>query len=210
MPEQTKNPPRQSRRKFLRTAGLVPAALYLDGYATDGGQNVGNDTGSGAMIDYAAPPLDTVRVGIIGAGRRGLPMMRLLFAIDGVTVAAVADPWGPAIERTRQQFDEHGVGQPEYFDAGEHDYRNLLARDDIDAVYIATPWKWHATMAVEARDAGKHALVEVPAALIVQLREQAAKPVWDAFVTDLEKKNLPGREILDFVLEEAAKLTAAN
>ena len=43
----------------------------------------------------------------------------------------------------------------------------MLQRDDIDAVYIATPWVWHTPMAVETMEHGKHALVEVPAALTI-------------------------------------------
>ena len=77
----------ESRRKFLQTAGLVPAALYLDGCASAGGQK--SSTGpiacsQNSMMDFVAAPLDTVRIGLIGMGRRGLPMLRLFLAIDGV------------------------------------------------------------------------------------------------------------------------------
>jgi len=161
---------KHSRRKFLQTASLVPAALYLDGCASSGGQkeNVNNrgDT-AGSMIDYAHEPLDKVRIGIIGMGRRGLPMMRLLLAIDGVEVVAISDPFAPALDNARKLLTEHGAAMPAFYGDGDYAYRELLARDDIDAVYIAATWRWHAPMAVETMDSGKHALVEVPAALTI-------------------------------------------
>lgn len=47
--------------------------------------------------------------------------------------------------------------------------------------------------------------VDVPADQIERLRAEAAKPVWDAYITSLEDKGLPGREIVDFVIAEAMK-----
>ena len=74
MPEDRLKPQRQSRRTFLKSAGLVPAAMYLDGHATEGGQKT-NPGAAGTMIDQASPPMEQVRVGLIGMGRRGLPML---------------------------------------------------------------------------------------------------------------------------------------
>lgn len=175
MPESLARHLQTSRRKFLQRASLLPAALYLNGCATPEDTVAGDSpnrsridpTMGRTMIDQAAIPLDTVRIGVIGAGRRGVPMMKLLLAIDGVEIRAVADPYAPAIENTRQLFHEHGATEPVFYEGGEEDFRNLLARDDIDAVYIATPWQWHTPMAVAAMRHGKHALVEVPAALTV-------------------------------------------
>lgn len=156
--------PSKSRRDFLKSASLVPAAMYLDGCAAGGGQKSGSSTAT-SMMDYADRSFDTVRVGMIGMGRRGLPMLRLFLAIDGVEVTAISDPYAPAIDNAKKLFAEQDVEQPAYHGAGDFDYRNMLERDDIDVVYIATPWRWHTPMSVESMDAGKHALVEVPAAL---------------------------------------------
>jgi hypothetical protein len=169
MSEETGKPLSNSRREFLKGASVAPAALYLDGCAA-GGQKTGTATSSGppgSMSNYPHAPLDTVRVGIIGMGRRGLPMLRLLLAIDGVEVKAISDPYAPAIDNAKQLFVELDVSLPEFYGEGDYDYRNMLERDDIDVVYIATPWIWHTPMAVETMGSGKHALVEVPAALTV-------------------------------------------
>ena len=50
---------------------------------------------------------------------------------------------------------------------GDHDFLNLVKRDDLDAVYIATPWEWHHPMAIAAMQEGKHVGTECPAALTV-------------------------------------------
>ncbi len=170
MSEKPTKPLDESRRKFLQTAGLVPAALYLDGCASAGGQKSSTDSIAGSqnsMMDFVAAPLDTVRIGVIGMGRRGLPMLRLFLAIEGVEIMAISDPYAPAIDNAKKLFAELDVKQPDYYGDGEYDYRNMLQRDDIDVVYIATPWKWHTPMSIEAMEHGKHALVEVPAALTI-------------------------------------------
>ena len=158
-----------SRRNFLKSAGLVPATLYLDGCATTGDQEdmSPGDGFASSMMDYAAAPLDTVRIGIIGMGRRGLPMLRLLLAIDGVDIRAISDPYAPAIDNAKKLLAELDIAQPDYYGDGNYVYRDMLARDDIDVVYIATPWEWHTPMAIDAMDHGKHALIEVPAALTI-------------------------------------------
>ena len=167
MPEKSVKPLSHSRRNFLKSAGLVPAALYLDGCAA-GGQKTNastTDSAGGSMMNHSIAPLESVRVGLIGMGRRGLPMLRLLLAIDGVEIKAISDPHAPAIENAKNLFAELNVSPPAFYGNGDYDYRNMLEQDDIDVVYIATPWKWHTPMSVEVMDSGKHALIEVPAAL---------------------------------------------
>ena len=44
-------------------------------------------------------------------------------------------------------------------------FENLYQRDDADLVYVATPWEWHAAMAVCAMNSGNHVAIEVPAAI---------------------------------------------
>ncbi len=51
------------------------------------------------------------------------------------------------------------------FTAGDHDFENLVKRDDIDFVYTATPWPWHTPVALAAMKAGKHVGTEVPVAM---------------------------------------------
>ena len=167
-----KNKPRNpNRRQFLKSAGLIPAGLYLQANSPSAtGQERGRQAvpGTESMMGHVAPALDSVRVGVIGAGRRGTTMLRLLAGIDGVELKAICDSHAPAIDNSRSLIAELGIPSPEFYGDGEHAYRDMLQRDDIDAVFVLTPWSWHTPMAVNVMQAGKHALVEVPAALTLE------------------------------------------
>ncbi len=109
-----------------------------------------------------------VRVGIIGVGGRGRSLLRLLLRREDTVVNAICDINPVAIQKSLEMTSEAGVAAPARYEEGEEDFRNLVARDDLDAVIIATPWLWHTTMATAAMKAGKAAGVEVPAAVTVE------------------------------------------
>jgi len=96
---------------------------------------------------------DTVRIGVIGAGRR---MKDLLDAADNIgsyQIAAVSDVYGP----NRDLVMERSKGL-----ATTHlDYREVLEKE-VDAVFIAAPDHWHVRMAVDALAAGKDVYLEKP------------------------------------------------
>jgi len=159
------NPDNPDRRAFLKSAGLVPAAMLLETRASTAAE-VPADGGE-TMMGHVAPRLDTVRFGVIGTGIRGSMHLRLLAAIDGARITAICDSHPPALARAKTLLDELGVAMPAAYGDGDYAWRDLVARDDVDAVLIATPWSWHTPMAVEAMLAGKQALAEVPAALTI-------------------------------------------
>jgi predicted dehydrogenase len=88
--------------------------------------------------------------------------------MDGVEVPALCDIDQAKVERAQARVEKSGRGKPEGYSRGQEDFRRLLARSDLDAVLIATPWNWHTPMAVAAMRAGKYAAVEVPATLTLQ------------------------------------------
>ena len=108
-----------------------------------------------------------VRVGMIGAGLRGSSLLRPLLDLPGVEVAAVCDADDNAAARARKICQDAGKPQPTVYARGPEDYRRLLAREDLDGVIVATPWQWHARMAVAALEAGKAVAIEVPAAITI-------------------------------------------
>ena len=107
-----------------------------------------------------------LRVGIIGSGFRGQSHIGLLLNRADCVVTAVADIDARMIERTKSMFSDRGVAQPRYFTDGPYDYKNLL-EEDLDAVLISTPWKWHTPMAIDAMNASKYVGLEVAGAFSV-------------------------------------------
>ncbi len=103
---------------------------------------------------------ERVRVGLIGVGnigsrhleRRLLPMMR---RDNLVEVVAASDIYERAKLRAKEMI---GLGDRDV----HHAYEDLLAREDVDAVVIATPDHWHARMAIDAMRAGKDVYLEKP------------------------------------------------
>ncbi|NLV42625.1 MAG: Gfo/Idh/MocA family oxidoreductase [Candidatus Hydrogenedentes bacterium] len=117
-----------------------------------------------AQEGAGSPP---ARIGIIGTGSRGQSLLGTLLSLPSVDVPAVCDVDPAAADAAAALLAAAGRPAPEKYTGGPEDYRRLLARDDLDAVIIATPWDSHAAMAVDTMRAGKYAGVEVPAALTV-------------------------------------------
>src|SRR6185436_806476 len=151
--------PKISRRRVLQTAALTAGGLGL--HALGLGRSLGSvaetqsQTSAAAgssMIGVPFEPRAVVRVGLIGHGGRGASLLHDLLGIPGVQVNAVC------------KVVKAGQKEPAGYSSGERDFENLVKRDDLDVVYIPTPWRWHVPMAVAAMEAGKHVFVEVPAA----------------------------------------------
>jgi predicted dehydrogenase len=102
---------------------------------------------------------DRVQVGLIGCGNLGMRHLRLYLKPildDGTArVAAISNIYTAAKERARQQ------AQLETKDV-HHDYRDMIARKDIDVVYVVTPEHWHFQMAMDSLHAGKDIYLEKP------------------------------------------------
>mgnify|MGYP005850943017 CR=1 FL=1 len=109
---------------------------------------------------------ETIHLGLIGAGERGRYLLHELLACEGVQVKAIADTRREAVDLACQRVVEAGQPAPHSW-AGEDAWQRLL-ENDLDLVYVATPWDTHARYAVEAMQAGKHVGVEVPAAVTLE------------------------------------------
>jgi hypothetical protein len=157
------------RREFMAAAGVAGAALATQSFAMDQKPKLTKAPAKGAKsaADLVAPKLDRVRVGFIGVGARGSGHVVQMMALDGVDVVAICDNHVPSADASAKRVKEKTGKDPALYTRGETDYKRMLERDDIDIVIIATPWKWHTPMATDAMKAGKHAFVEVPAALTV-------------------------------------------
>lgn len=110
----------------------------------------------------------TARIGYIGVGSQGTNLLRTSLVSDDVEVPAVCDINPENLQRAQQLVEKSGRDRPAGYGEGEEAFRKMLERDDLDGVIIATPWEWHAVMAVETMKAGKYACLEVPGATTVE------------------------------------------
>jgi len=161
-----------NRRQFLKLSGLAAtgiAASSLTGFAATENHDIrlSDQAGKGKqlfnMTGYAAPKIDTVRIGYIGLGNRGSEAVPRIIHIQGVDVRAICDTRPGQVQIVQKRL-MGTVHNPATYSGNENEWMKLCERDDIDLVYIATPWKWHTPMALYAMNHGKHVAVEVPAA----------------------------------------------
>jgi Oxidoreductase family, NAD-binding Rossmann fold len=116
---------------------------------------------------FAAPPIELVRIGYVGVGGMGSAHVRNLLKVPGCRVTAVCDVNPQRTAWASKAIVEAGHPAPAVFDRGPRDFERLCAEADVDLVYNATPWEWHVPICLAAMKSGKHAAVEVPAAMTV-------------------------------------------
>ncbi|MGB5485031.1 Gfo/Idh/MocA family protein, partial [Parasphingorhabdus sp.] len=96
-----------------------------------------------------------MKIALAGGGAFGEKHLDGLKNIEGVEVTALV---GRRQEPTQAMADKYGVG------FATTNYEEMLQRDDVDAVILATPTQMHAAQSIAAMDAGKHVEVEIPLA----------------------------------------------
>jgi len=149
---------RVSRRRFLAGAAAALAAPYFVPASV-----LGADGRSAAS--------ERITIGSIGVGGRGTDHLNGFVSNGATQVLAVCDAQGAKIEGAKRRVEDHyaaQAGQGAYKGCGAYtDFRELLARDDIDAVVIASPENWHALQAAAAVQRGKDVYCEKALSLTV-------------------------------------------
>jgi len=193
---QTQFPARSiTRRRFLgaAAAGGVAVPWIVSRSAVGGAATVA--------------PSDRITIGLIGRGVMGRGHLRRLAGDPNAQVLGVCD-----VDRTRC---EEGVALADETYAAEraagtyrgctayNDYRELLARTDLDAVVIATPDHWHALQAIDAAKAGKDIYCEKPVSLTIQEGRrlvEAVRRYGRVFQTGTQYRSIPAiRRVCEFV-----------
>ncbi|EDY82443.1 Oxidoreductase family, NAD-binding Rossmann fold protein [Verrucomicrobiia bacterium DG1235] len=112
---------------------------------------------------------DTMRIGQIGTGRMGHGDMQVAMTVGlrkkvNARMVAVCDVDSRRVAHAKQEaeafYKEQGEANVDV--AVYEDFREMLARDDIDAVIISTPEAWHAVIGIAAADTGKHMYMQKP------------------------------------------------
>jgi predicted dehydrogenase len=154
-----------TRRELLKSATLAGAGLTLPSlsFTCDAKLPANN-----SVIGMRFEPRDTIHVGIIGVGARGSEMLKEFLAVENVQITALCDIVKEKVDAGQRVVEKAGQKVPAAYVSGDHDFENLCKRNDVDLVYIATPWDWHVPMALAAMSGGKHAAVEVPAATTIE------------------------------------------
>lgn len=157
-----------SRRNFMVRSALGGAGLVLaNEIVSPELLAAAPKTGKATMMGVPFEARERVRLGIIGVGGRGTSLLHDLLAVDNVDVKAICDLVPEKVEHAQKMVTDAGQEKPAGFSKSDHDFKNLNQLE-LDIVYIATPWNWHVPMAVDAMKNGKHAAVEVPAAVTLQ------------------------------------------
>jgi hypothetical protein len=154
-----------------RAADSAPAAVAT---TTAGGivlpANLGatrpRPAGQTPVHDLTTKPIDKVRVVHIGLSR-GMTHVNDSLKLDWVEVVAVCDLRDDRAQHAAEQCEKVRGKRPEVYSGSETIWEKMVDRDDVDVVYISTPWKWHVPMALRAMQKGKHAFIEVAAAVTV-------------------------------------------
>ena len=206
-----------SRRNFL----LGTAAAAAGGIAWR------RQTVAAPAIISTRNASDRIRVGFIGVGNRGTQLLHGFMQEEDVEVAALCDVYQPFLERDDSKVDRvfvETVGRylrqmGEDFGGAEvsryRDFRELLGRDDIDAVVISTPDHWHAIQTIMACDAGKDVYVEKPlSATIVEGRKmvEAAERTGRVVQVGMQRRSSEAYQQVASVIDQGTigKVTAVR
>ena len=109
-----------------------------------------------------------VRLGFIGVGQRGHNHLEMALFRDDVEINAICDIDPKAIDSALEACKTKGKKAPAVYKNGDHDFENMVKRDDLDGIVISTPWEWHVPMALISMKAGKYTAIEVSATVKLQ------------------------------------------
>ncbi|MBT3848084.1 MAG: Gfo/Idh/MocA family oxidoreductase [Candidatus Marinimicrobia bacterium] len=139
-----------NRRNFIKTSAAVSAAAAVMPTSL-----------------FSATAEKRIKMGFMGTGMRGQWVLMLAAKYPEVDIPAICDIDDGMIESALKILKNAGKPEPRVYKNGDEDFLNMVKNEDLDGVYIATPWEWHHPMAIAAMKNGIHVGTEVPAALTV-------------------------------------------
>ena len=131
-------------QSFFGTGAL---SIGLPSLAAKGNDEVRNEIADHGkqqfnMCGYAAPKLDKVRIGFIGLGMRGPGAVERMSYIEGVEIKALCDKYPDSVTKAQEILVKAGLPKAKEY-SGEQGWKAMCESNEIDLVYICTPWSLH-------------------------------------------------------------------
>lgn len=199
---------RINRRRFLKNGSIAAAAIAAPSIIP----------ASALGADGVPPPSERINSAVIGRGTMSRGHLNWMLRNPEFMVRAVCDVDAVRRTRAKQEVERHyGADKPGSVYRGcdtYNDYRELLARPDIDAVFICTPDHWHALQAIDAAKAGKDIYCEKPIAISIEEGRRLVETVrrYDrVFQTGMQRRSNPIlSKVCDFIRQgKLGKIKAA-
>ncbi len=143
---------KNARRRFLRQIGATTLASAATPFASFAAEEKAEERILRYERNFSSN--DTIRIGVIGYGVQGHFDLNSALKVPGVELAGICDLYTGRVEKAKEQFGK------DLFTT--RNYKDLLDKDDIDAVLICTTDIWHARIALDALAKSKHVYIEKP------------------------------------------------
>ena len=139
-----------NRRDFVGNSSLLAASALILPHS---------------LFSFGKNTSKKVRLGFIATGFRGQTHIAEMLKREDVEIVAIADPDSSMLKKAQRLIEKSTGKRALEFGEGDYDYRNLLKREDIDAVFVCSPWEWHLKHGTESMRAGKIVAMEVCGAM---------------------------------------------
>ena len=167
--------------KSIMAASLCAMALFASCGNADTNRTIVTDVperpaGQTDMLGFAAEPMDSVRIGVVGLGMRGSSAASRLTFVPGARVTAICDIDTARVNKVMARYAAKNYGPVATYGGEEESWKQLCEDPNVDLVYVVTDWKRHTPIAKYAMEQGKHTAIEVPAASTLE-------EIWDLINT---------------------------
>ena len=141
-----------NRKEFIKSTAFATAAVSLPGKKL--------------FASFADPK---VRIASIGTGLRGQNHLELLLRRNDVDLVAICDVDSRMLSMAKDIITKNGKKMPQIYTGSNDAWKQLLEKEKLDGVVIATPWEWHKPMIIGSLEAGiKYVATEVILGITLQ------------------------------------------